>query len=163
MFRHFIQPRTMAAYTCLNVYVLKRDLRWRIASRTTLMSILMIIAALSKLTFPQQVSRQLLITGKAYVDGVGIFYREAGPRTRRRAAAARLSDLVAHVPQPDPGAGGPLSRDRAGLPGLTGRATCRTAPRSLTRSIALPNSSMGCSISSASRGTRCTSWTTARR
>ena len=50
------------------------------------------------------------------IDGIKIFYREAGPEgCARRAAAARLSDLVAHVPQPDPGAGGPLSRDRARL------------------------------------------------
>ncbi len=50
------------------------------------------------------------------VDGIKIFYREAGPdRCTGGAAAARLSDLLAHVPQPDPGSGGPLSRDRARL------------------------------------------------
>ena len=36
------------------------------------------------------------------IDGIKIFYREAGPEDAPgRAAAARLSDLVAHVPQPD--------------------------------------------------------------
>ena len=35
-----------------------------------------------------------------------------------RAAAARVPVVVAHVPQPDPGAGGPVPRRRPGLPGL---------------------------------------------
>src|SRR5687767_7060146 len=42
-------------------------------------------------------------------------------RPRQRpggAAAAWLSDVLAYVSKPDPAAGGPLSRDRAGLPGL---------------------------------------------
>lgn len=51
----------------------------------------------------------------AEVDGIHIFYRESGPRDP---AHARLSHIVAHVPGSYSGARGPLSRDRAGLPGL---------------------------------------------
>ena len=81
----------------------------------------------------------------------------------RRAAAARLSDLVAHVPQPDPGARRPLPRDRAGLSGLRPERQRRTARSSPTPSTTSPSSSTACSTSSASSATRCTSWTTARR
>ncbi len=37
------------------------------------------------------------------VDGIKIFYREAGPARRaHRASASRISDLLSHVPRADP-------------------------------------------------------------
>ena len=43
------------------------------------------------------------------VDGVEIFYREAGPKDApTHPAVARIPDLIAHVPQPDPGPFRPL-------------------------------------------------------
>ncbi len=42
----------------------------------------------------------------AKVDGLNIFYREAGPaECSHNRPAARLSQLLAHVSQPDPSAG----------------------------------------------------------
>ena len=53
------------------------------------------------------------------VEGLDIFYREAGDAAGAQAGpAARLPGVVAPVPQPDPGAGRALSRHRARLPGL---------------------------------------------
>lgn len=47
------------------------------------------------------------------IDGVNVFYREAGPADGpRRRPASRLSDIVPHVPQPDPAARRPLPRHR---------------------------------------------------
>ena len=57
-----------------------------------------------------------------------------------RAAAARLSDLVAHVPQPDPGACRPLPCDRAGLPRLRRERRARSQGSSPTRSTTTPTS-----------------------
>ena len=55
----------------------------------------------------------------ATVDGIDIFYREAGRGgCARGPPAARLSHLVAHVPQPDSGARASLPRDRARLSGV---------------------------------------------
>ena len=94
------------------------------------------------------------------VDGVNMFYREAG-----RADAQVV--LLLH--------GFPTSSHmfRNLIPALAdryrviapdypafGQSEMRTAPRSRTRSTALPRSSMPFSISSASRVSRCTSWTT---
>ena len=52
------------------------------------------------------------------VDGLNIFYREAGNCVAEARAAARLSGVLAPVSQSDPGAGATLPRDRAGLSGL---------------------------------------------
>ena len=47
------------------------------------------------------------------IDGIKIFYREAGPANAPVVLlAARLPDLIAHVSQSDPGARRSLSRDR---------------------------------------------------
>ena len=52
----------------------------------------------------------------ADVGGVNVFYREDGPgRRARRAPAARLPFVFAHVPRPDPPALGRLPRHRPGL------------------------------------------------
>ena len=81
----------------------------------------------------------------------------------RPAAAARLPDLLAHVPQPDPGPRRPLPRDRAGLSGL--RPERHAGPRRLspTPSTASPSWWTACSTGSGSSASPCTSWTTARR
>ena len=53
------------------------------------------------------------------VDGLDIFYREAGPKGRPDdPAVARLPDLLAYVPQPDPGPGRRVPPGRPGLPRL---------------------------------------------
>ena len=53
------------------------------------------------------------------VDGLDIFYREAGPEGRPDdPALARLPDSLADVPQPDPGPGGRYPPRRPGLPRL---------------------------------------------
>ena len=97
------------------------------------------------------------------IDGIKIFYREAGPSGRPgRAAAARLPDLIAHVPQPDPGARRPLPCDRARLSGLRPERHARPRAVSPTPSTASASWWTGCSTSSASSATPCTSWTTAR-
>ena len=53
------------------------------------------------------------------IDGLDIFYREAGPAgCSGRAIAAWLSDIVAHVSKSDTRVGRQVSRDRAGLSGI---------------------------------------------
>jgi len=52
------------------------------------------------------------------IDGVKVFYREAGPPGTDPAAAARLSILFAHVRHADPAAGRPLSHCGARLSGF---------------------------------------------
>ena len=50
----------------------------------------------------------------AIVDGSKIFYREAGSENRpNHTPVARLSNVVAHVPQPHSGPGRPLPCGRA--------------------------------------------------
>lgn len=56
-----------------------------------------------------------------YATGRGqrLFYREGRAAGRaRRGTAARLSHQLVHVPEPDPAAGRPVSRDRPRPPGL---------------------------------------------
>ena len=94
------------------------------------------------------------------IDGVSIFYREAGPRVSAgRPPAARLSDLIAHVPQPDTCSCGSLSRDRSRLSGLRPKRYARIPKFAYTfdRFGELVD---GLSTSSASRATPCTSSTT---
>ena len=60
-------------------------------------------------TLPSQVRYK-----SATIDGVEVAYREAGRETRARDhPAARVPDVVAHVPQSDPGARQPVPRHRA--------------------------------------------------
>ena len=52
------------------------------------------------------------------VEGITLFYREAGPSNGPVVLLLRLPDVVAYVPEPDPNAGGPLSCDRSRLSGV---------------------------------------------
>ena len=62
----------------------------------------------------------------ADVDGLKIFYREAGPPGRAEAAAAaRLPERQPHVPRPDPAAGRPLPHRRARPARASASRTCR--------------------------------------
>jgi alpha/beta hydrolase fold len=83
------------------------------------------------------------------IDGINIFYREAGP-------AQAPVVLLLH--------GFPTSSHmfRNLIPALADRYR-GIAPNSPTRSTALPNSSTAYSIGSTSRATRCMSWITALR
>ncbi len=76
----------------------------------------------------------------ADVDGLKIFYREAGTRRRAdAAAAARLPERRPYVPRSDPAAGRPLPYRRARPAGLrpVGHAGARAA--SPTRSTTSPH------------------------
>ena len=61
------------------------------------------------------------------VDGVNIFYRQAGPEDAPVVlVAARISDLLAHVPKFDPVPCRPLPRDRARLSRLRAKRCSRS-------------------------------------
>ena len=84
----------------------------------------------------------------ATIDGVEhLLPRGRAGRRTGGPAAARLSHLLAHVPQPDPGAGRQLPGDRPGLSGLRPERHAGPGRASPTPSTASPSSWTACSTS----------------